>query len=116
MRRRILLMLIFFVFVLTGCSNPNLTLEDYSAAFEAEGYELDTESSLIYPMALAMGAIDLYSSEGERVIVYQYKEKKFIDMYLEESPFVDPNKVTIRGLFLLNSENPDVIEIFNNVN
>src|SRR5690625_719863 len=114
--RKVALVLILVMIRVIGCSSAaisDLTMDDFIGAYQAEGVEVDPNEKPEYAMIDAVDGVIFYV-DNQYVAIYEFQNKKTLDQLLESHPSFSKDTPT-NGLFMLETNNQQATEIFNNV-
>lgn len=107
----VILVVSLICFAGCGDKNSDLTIDDFISVFSENGIPVDEDNKPFYNL---IGASDGITFEHEnKVVIYVYDSVKSLNKAKEDYAFT--KAWPSNGRFLLETENQDVIDIFNSV-
>lgn len=98
---------------LVGCGGKSstVTMDDYVSVFKEKGIEVDKENEPFYSMIGASNGITF--TYKDKAVIYEYGSEKDLEKAKKDNEFA--KDWVSNGRFLLETNNEDIIEIFNSV-
>lgn len=115
--KKLLIVLLSLILLITvvGCgdSKSDLTMDQVKKNFEDNGYIYNEEKEPAYSLISAKDGVWFDKEGATKVVVYEYANKKVLKEAQDANAFMA--NFETNGLFLLETSDDNIKEIFNNL-